>query len=81
MPTLNPSEAPSGFYAVLKSDITRQSSANICNSCDWRVQCNDPNTDFTKNNHRCMSYGIIHAKTGNVIKRNDGCGVVFKRLI
>lgn len=77
---LNPSEAPNGFYAVLKRDVKTDKLGNICRACDWRPECNKIETDFTNHNHRCMDYGVLSSKDGSVIKRNDGCGVVFKAI-
>ncbi len=80
MSLLNPTEAPLGYYAVLKSDVATQALGNICRACDWRKTCQNEDTDLTLHNHRCMSYAVISAKDGREIQRNDGCGVVFKRL-
>lgn len=77
--TVNPSEAPAGFYAVLKSSVATEKLGNICRACDWRPTCQKPDTDFTLHNHRCMSYAVISAKDGRVVARNDRCSVVFKR--
>lgn len=73
-------EAPIGFYAVLKSSVATKKLGNICRACDWRSECQKPDTDFENPNHRCMSYPVRSFATGLVIKRNDGCGVVFKRI-
>lgn len=78
-PVLNPNEAPAGYFAVLKSEVPTQRQGNICKACDWRPTCQDPDTDFTAPGHRCMSYGVI-TPDGKVVERQDGCGVVFKRL-
>ena len=64
---IDATEAPPGFYAVLKSAVAND-NANICRQCDWRMNCNG----FT---HRCMSYELE-----NGLKRKDSCSVVFKRL-
>lgn len=77
MPTLDPNEAPDGYAAALKSP--RPGGDNICRSCDWRPTCQDPTTDFSKPGHRCMDYPIISIKTGQVVQRQDGCSVVFKK--
>lgn len=76
---LDVNEAPNGYIAVLKSDTRYVNrNQNICRSCDWRPQCNDPASDLTVNYHRCMSYTVI-TTDGREIKRNDGCSVVFKK--
>ncbi len=66
---LNPREAPSGYYAVLKQDFPQEE--NICRQCDYRSDCDGL--------ERCMSYTVITID-GRELKRNDGCSVVFKRL-
>jgi hypothetical protein len=80
MPTLNPLEAPEGYVAVLKSIAKPDDGSNICRACDWRPTCQQPDTDFTNHNHRCMDYTVIHRLTGQRIRRDDGCSVVFKRV-
>ncbi len=81
--TLDPSEAPEGYYAVLKSSLPRtregQPIGNICARCDWRPECQKRDTDFSKPNHRCMADSVIHTATGKEVKRKDGCSVVFKK--
>lgn len=77
---LDPTEAPFGYYAVLKTDLATPKLGNICRACDWRKTCQKQDTDFTVHNHRCMSFGVISAKDGRVIQRNDGRSVVFKQL-
>lgn len=83
IPTLDPSEAPAGYRAVLKSDARPASPtggyANTCRACDWRAACGDPETDLELHNHRCMDYTII-TTDGRRLARNDGCSVVFKRI-
>lgn len=69
---LDPNEAPEGFIAVLKSDLSTDSLGNICRACDWRSACNGLQ-------HRCMSYTVISRTDGRELKRLDGCSVVFKR--
>ena len=76
---LNEQEAPSGFYAVLKSSLPRD-MGNLCRFCDWRKECQKTETDFENSNHRCMDFPVISAKTGLEIARDDGCSVVFKRV-
>lgn len=82
-PTCNPDEAPAGFYAVPKPamlinchDNVKQ--GNICKQCDWRKECQKPDTDFVAYGHRCMSVPVIH--NGVEHSRVDGCGVIFKRI-
>jgi hypothetical protein len=78
--TLNPHEAPDGYVAVLKCAAKPNDGSNICRACDWRPVCQKPDTDFQRHNHRCMDYPITSPLTGQVINREDGCSVVFKRL-
>ena len=75
---LDPNEAPEGFIAVLKHDA-RQGNEDVCNSCDWRNQCEDPNSKIDLPSHRCMATALNDPKTGRQIRRADGCSVVFKR--
>lgn len=77
--TLNPNEAPAGFYAVLKSEVATPSLGNICRACDWRPTCQQPDTDFTAAGHRCMSYSVVTSEC-KLVERQDGCSVVFKRV-
>lgn len=70
-PTLDPSEAPVGYYAVLKSAVATPELGNICRACDWRADC-------CGTKHRCMPHEIV-TSDGETLKRNDGCSVVFKR--
>lgn len=77
---LDPTEAPAGYFAVLKSSVATLKLGNICRACDWRPACQNPETDFSLQNHRCMAYPVVSSKEGREIKRNDGCSVVFKRL-
>ncbi|USD35637.1 MULTISPECIES: hypothetical protein [Vibrio] len=79
--TIDANEAPTGFYAVLKSELTNPTGdyPNICTHCDWRKQCCDPKTDLRLNIHRCMSDPLI-TESGDKVERNDGCSVVFKRI-
>lgn len=74
---VNPKEAPEGFYAVLKSKYSNRGD-NLCNHCDWRKQCNDPNTDLLAYGHRCMSGGVIASRDGKTYQREDDQSVVFK---
>jgi len=68
LPILDPTEAPPGYYAVLKVSVATNELGNICRACDWRPRC----SGWV---HRCMPYELA-----NGLKRNDGCSVVFKRL-
>lgn len=70
-PTLDKTEAPPGYYAVLKADVVTPELGNICRACDWRSDC----SGFL---YRCMPHAII-TKDNRILKRNDGCSVVFKR--
>lgn len=70
---LDPSEAPPGYCAVLKSDVATRELGNICRACDWRPKCNGLD-------YRCMSYMIVSSRDGSDLRRRDGCSVVFKRL-
>ncbi len=72
-PTLDPTEAPAGFVAVLKSSVATPALGNICRACDWRPQCDG----FE---HRCMSYAVTSSRDGSTLQRQDGCSVVFKRI-
>ncbi len=69
---LDPNEAPSGYYAVLKADARPSDGGNICRACDWRPDCDGLL-------QRCMSYSVISSRDGSELKRRDGCSVVFKR--
>ena len=62
-------EAPPGYYPILKAVAAPKDGSNICRVCDWRTTCQDPATDLLAYGHRCMSYS-----------RQDGHGVVFKSL-
>lgn len=78
---LDPTAAPEGYRAVLKSDVANARLGNICRACDWRETCQNPDTDFTLPNHRCMSYSVaVRGQEGLTVRRQDGCSVVFKRL-
>ena len=63
---LDPTEAPPGYYAVLKSSVATPELGNICRACDWRKDCSGEK-------YRCMPYELT-----NGLKRNDQCSVVFK---
>lgn len=77
---INPHEAPEGYYAELKSAAKPADGGNICRACDWRSECQNPETDFSRHNHRCMEYPVVSSRDGTELKRNDGCSVVFKRV-
>lgn len=66
----DPKEAPAGYFAVLKSEAKPKDGSNICRACDWRPECQRPETDFTLANHRCMPWA-----------RNDESSVLFKRVL
>jgi hypothetical protein len=76
---IDPREAPLGYYAVLKEDVSTPILGNICRACDWRAECQKRDTDFTLHNHRCMGYPIV-GSNGKITERDDGCSVVFKKL-
>ena len=79
MDSVNPNEAPQGYYAVLKP-TSEAAGGNICRHCDWRKTCQDSaNTDFLAYGHRCMSYTIRAFKDGKLYQREDGCSVLFKK--
>ena len=74
---VNPTEAPAGFCAVLKSNFGV--GDNICNHCDWRKWCCDPATDLVDYGHRCMAVAV-RLENGKLHQRLDGCSVMFKKL-
>lgn len=74
---LDENEAPEGFIAVLKDHAKPADGSNICRACDWRKICQNPSTDLTIHNHRCMDYTSFGVD-GREIKRHDGCSVLFK---
>ena len=82
---LDENEAPEGYVAVLKEDAylygrtKERKDENYCNYCDWRKQCQDPNISKAIHNHRCMSYTVIVEATGEIVTRNDGCSVIFRK--
>lgn len=61
--------APNGYFAVLKVEAMPADGSNICRACDWRPECQKPETDFARPEHRCMPCA-----------RDDGRSVLFKRL-
>ena len=65
----DPKAAPVGYFAMLKAEAKPSDGGNICRACDWRPECQRPETDFTRTNHRCMPWA-----------RDDGSSVLFKRL-
>lgn len=75
---VNTDEAPKGYYAVASPRDPYKPETNKCSKCDWKKQCNDPNTVFTNPNHRCMSYGVVTSK-GVEICREDRISVIFKQ--
>lgn len=74
---INEREAPTGFYAVLKSEV-KQENKNICSFCDARKLCQE-NENYWCLKNRCMSYEIRALKNGKTYKRQDECSVVFKK--
>ena len=70
-PVIDPTEAPLGYYAVLKADAKPRDGGNICRACDYRADCD-------QFRHRCSSYAVI-TPDGRELQRRDGCNVVFKR--
>lgn len=70
---VDPNEAPPGHYAIAKSKSKPSDGSNICRSCDWRPQCNG-------RDYRCTSYQI-ETDDGQLLKRKDGCSVVFKKKV
>lgn len=64
----DPRLAPAGYFAVLKAEAKPADGSNICRACDWRSECQKPETDFTQTRHRCMPWA-----------REDGSSVLFKR--
>lgn len=65
----DPKEAPEGFLALLKEDAKPKDGSNICRACDWRTECQSPETDFARTGHRCMPW-----------VRDDKSSVLFKRI-
>lgn len=76
---LNPQEAPTGYFAVLKDDAKPEDGSNICRACDWRPECQKSETDFENHAHRCMDVSAISDRSSREIRRHDGCSVVFRR--
>lgn len=69
---INPDEAPPGYYAVPKSAAKAETKgANICRACDWRPRCDG-------RAYRCMTGEATCSESGETLKRQDGCSVVFK---
>lgn len=68
---LDATDAPPGFYAVLKDNAAPKDGSNICRACDWRPDCSG-------DQYRCMPYEI-ETPDGRTLKREDACSVVFKR--
>jgi len=77
LPALDPTEAPEGYVAVLKADARPRDGGNICRACDWRPRCQDPATNFGDHRNRCMDFAVSDG--GRMLRRHDGCSVVFKR--
>ena len=68
---INASDAPPGYYAVLKADAKPRDGGNICRACDYRSNCSG-------DEYRCMAYEIV-THDGKTLKREDGRSVLFKR--
>ena len=71
---LDASEAPAGFYAVLKSAGKSADGGNICRACDLRSTCQKSDTDLTARGHRCMGYPGYGASVASPVtneERND----------
>jgi hypothetical protein len=79
-PIVQPDVAPEGFIAVAKDRVKTARLGNICRACDWRSSCQDPATDFSRPEHRCMSVPVIHQATGRTVARPDRASVVFQRI-
>ena len=69
---VNPNEAPEGFYAMSKSEVT---TSNICASCDARDLCWKNKGWCAK--HPCMPSNYL---SPTVKPRVDNCSVVFKLI-
>ena len=65
----DPRLAPTGYFAALKAEEKPADGGNICRACDWRPECQRPDTDFSTPGHRCMAWA-----------RNDASSVLFKRM-
>lgn len=76
---IDPREAPAGFYAVLKSEAKPKDGSNICRACDWRPECQSPETDLLAFGHRCTSNAVVAIRDGKTYQRIDGCEVLFKK--
>ena len=72
-------EAPAGFFAVLKATAAPRDGSNICRACDWRSACQDPGTDLLAPGHRCMSGPVVALRDGKTYQRLDRASVLFKR--
>ena len=72
--TVDPTEAPEGFYAVPKKDLPHD-RGNLCWQCDYRPQCGA----MAGNRGNCSS-AIVIGLDGIPFFRNDGVSVVFKAL-
>jgi len=78
IPTLDPTEAPDGYYAVLKADAKPKDGSNICRACDWRPECQKL-SGYITHFQKCNSYTTINMCDGSRCYRRDGCDVLFKR--
>ena len=63
------SEAPPGYYPVLKESLDH-GSGNLCCQCDWRPSCQEWQDAYSRESrYRCMPWA-----------RHDGMSVAFKKL-
>ncbi|WP_436463133.1 hypothetical protein [Acinetobacter seifertii] len=76
---INKHEAPSGFYAVLKSSVNKAIHPNVCTLCDARKLCCENKDDWCLLN-RCMSHEITAFKDNKTYSRSDDCSVFFRKM-
>lgn len=72
--TVDPTEAPEGFYAVPKKDLPHD-RGNLCRQCDYRPQCGA----MSGSRGNCSSE-VVMKEDGSIFFRKDGVSVVFKAL-
>ena len=74
-------EAPEGFYAVSKSDVSKSdvNTTNFCTKCDARKLCCENKDNWCMKN-RCMSGEVISKIDGKTYSRKDKESVVFKLI-
>lgn len=71
---VDPTEAPEGYIAVLKSQFHRPDGyPNLCSFCDYRIRCSERNADGKLWN--CFP-GDNRPEV--FARRKDNCSVVFK---